>query len=279
MATVRIREGDLRAAMRDRRYWQAGHPERATYAAWVSEGRQRLHGPDATTEGGERIVQVRAHDRTRNGRREQVDADASRRPSGRGGSGDAVRAAPPRAAAETAPDSRAAAGDVGDLHGRIARWDHWYRSTTGQRDDGSRGRGRIALGRVVRIARRAFAAAVLDQGRAARHSHCRDSPQLGRRHRRADGGPPGPGGPVGRTSSRPGPAGPGGWLRRRPGRGGRVMQGNSTCTDPRTGQRVLLPYLGGPVSRDPTTGQFYGRDPQGRQYPLGQNGLWYALSR
>ncbi len=103
MATVRMRAGDLRAAMRDRRYWQAGHPERATYAAWVSEGWQRLHGPDATTEGGERIVQVQAYDRTRNGRREQVDAYTQRRPAGRGGTGDAVREAPPRAAAQSAP--------------------------------------------------------------------------------------------------------------------------------------------------------------------------------
>lgn len=60
---------------------------------------------------------------------------------------------------------------------------------------------------------------------------------------------------------------------------GNAMQGNSTWTDPRTGQRVVLPYLGGPISRDPATGQFYGRDPQGRQYALGQDGLWYPLSR
>ncbi len=103
MATVRIRGGDLRAAMRDRRYWQASHPERATYSAWVSEGWRRLHGPDATTEGGERIVQVQAYDRTRNGRREQVDAYTQRRPAGRGGIGAAVPEAPPRTAAETAP--------------------------------------------------------------------------------------------------------------------------------------------------------------------------------
>jgi hypothetical protein len=63
------------------------------------------------------------------------------------------------------------------------------------------------------------------------------------------------------------------------GEAGRVMQGNSTWTDPRTGQRVVLPYLGGPVSRDPATGQFYGRDPQGRQYALGQDGMWYPLAR
>lgn len=58
---------------------------------------------------------------------------------------------------------------------------------------------------------------------------------------------------------------------------GNVMQGQSTWTDPRTGQRVVLPYLGGPVSRDPSTGQFYGRDPQGRQYALGRDGMWYPM--
>lgn len=63
------------------------------------------------------------------------------------------------------------------------------------------------------------------------------------------------------------------------GDAGDVMQGNSTWTDPRTGQRVVLPYLGGPISRDPATGRFYGRDPQGRQYALGPDGLWYPLSR
>ncbi len=51
------------------------------------------------------------------------------------------------------------------------------------------------------------------------------------------------------------------------------MQGNSTWTDPRTGQRVVLSYLGGPVSCDPVTGQFFGRDLQGRRYALGQDGL------
>lgn len=63
------------------------------------------------------------------------------------------------------------------------------------------------------------------------------------------------------------------------GEAGRVLQGQSTWTDPRTGQRVVLPYLGGSISRDPATGQFCGRDPHGRQYALGQDGLWYPLCR
>lgn len=34
-AFQRLTEADLRTAMRDRRYWQSGHPERAAYGAWV----------------------------------------------------------------------------------------------------------------------------------------------------------------------------------------------------------------------------------------------------
>ncbi|MES2710112.1 MAG: hypothetical protein V4653_00885, partial [Pseudomonadota bacterium] len=38
---------------------------------------------------------------------------------------------------------------------------------------------------------------------------------------------------------------------------GRVMQGQSTYTDPRTGQRVVLPYMGPNGYTDPSTGQRY----------------------
>lgn len=58
---------------------------------------------------------------------------------------------------------------------------------------------------------------------------------------------------------------------------GNVMQGNSTWTDPRTGQQVVLPYVGSTVSQNQATGQVYARDPQGRQYVLGSDGLWYAM--
>ncbi len=59
---------------------------------------------------------------------------------------------------------------------------------------------------------------------------------------------------------------------------GNVMQGNSTWTDPRTGQRVVLPYVGSTVSQNPATGQIYARDPAGRQYALGSDGRWYQLA-
>ncbi|MBW6401552.1 hypothetical protein KPL78_27120 [Roseomonas sp. HJA6] len=58
---------------------------------------------------------------------------------------------------------------------------------------------------------------------------------------------------------------------------GRVMQGQQTWTDPRTGQQQVLPYTGGAITRDPATGRVYGRDASGQQYVQGSDGLWYAL--
>lgn len=59
---------------------------------------------------------------------------------------------------------------------------------------------------------------------------------------------------------------------------GNVMTGRSTWTDPRTGQRIVLPYVGSTVSQDPATGQVYARDPRGQQYALGRDGQWYPLT-
>ena len=39
---VMITEADRRQAMRDARYWQAGHPERAAFSAWVTDGFRAL---------------------------------------------------------------------------------------------------------------------------------------------------------------------------------------------------------------------------------------------
>jgi len=39
-----ITEADLRQAMRDPRYWQAGHPERAAFNAWVAGACSVRHG-------------------------------------------------------------------------------------------------------------------------------------------------------------------------------------------------------------------------------------------
>ena len=58
---------------------------------------------------------------------------------------------------------------------------------------------------------------------------------------------------------------------------GRVMQGQSTFTDPRTGQPVVLPYMGPNGHTDPATGQRCARDPQGNQFVMLPNGQWQML--
>lgn len=70
MAERTITEADLRAAMRDPRYWRSGHPQGKAYAGWVREGWQALARAEAT--GGAREVRVRPYRRVRNGRPEQV---------------------------------------------------------------------------------------------------------------------------------------------------------------------------------------------------------------
>jgi hypothetical protein len=55
MPTLPINEAALREAMRDRRYWQPGHPERERYGAWVTGA-----APD---QGADTVVHVRAYER------------------------------------------------------------------------------------------------------------------------------------------------------------------------------------------------------------------------
>lgn len=69
-------EQRLREAMQDPRYWRAGHPEREAHVAAVTRGFQEMYSDD---EASQKIVHVRAHDRTRDGRREHVDAYDQRR--------------------------------------------------------------------------------------------------------------------------------------------------------------------------------------------------------
>jgi len=64
---------------------------------------------------------------------------------------------------------------------------------------------------------------------------------------------------------------------RNQGEMGRVMQGQQTWTDPRTGQQQVLPYMGGAVTRDPANGRVYARDASGQQYVQGSDGMWYPL--
>ena len=58
---------------------------------------------------------------------------------------------------------------------------------------------------------------------------------------------------------------------------GRVMWGQSTYTDPRTGQRVVLPHMALNGYTDPATGQRCARDPQGNQFVMLPNGQWQML--
>lgn len=66
-----LSESDLRAAMRDPRYWNPNHPDRAAYNRWVADGWQALGQQDAAG-GGQHAVSVRSYQRSRNGRQEQV---------------------------------------------------------------------------------------------------------------------------------------------------------------------------------------------------------------
>lgn len=87
MPTIDMTERDLRNAMQDPRYWQAGHPEREDYARWVGDGWRQATGSDGSTA----VVQVRSYTRTRNGRTERVDSYTQTRQAGQP-QGDTARA-------------------------------------------------------------------------------------------------------------------------------------------------------------------------------------------
>ena len=88
---VPLTEASLRAAMRDPRYWRAGHPEREAYHRWVTEGWQRFVREG---EGAHGVVQVRAYTRTRNGKAEQVGAHHRADPPGGAAPGTAAQGGP-----------------------------------------------------------------------------------------------------------------------------------------------------------------------------------------
>ena len=69
--TIPITDADLRAAIRDPRYWK-DNPEREDFARWVSDGYKALYGPDSKASGG--VVHVRAYTRKRDGHTENVRA-------------------------------------------------------------------------------------------------------------------------------------------------------------------------------------------------------------
>jgi hypothetical protein len=82
MAFVPITEASLRSAMRDRRYWQSGHPEREAYVGWVTHGWHALEGSPHRSADGAAMVFVQAYSRVRDGQTEYVAAHwRSARPS------------------------------------------------------------------------------------------------------------------------------------------------------------------------------------------------------
>lgn len=74
MALIPLTETGLRSALRDRRYWQSGHPERETYVGWVSRGWRALEGSPYQDPSGSPVVFVQAYTRVRDGHAEQVSA-------------------------------------------------------------------------------------------------------------------------------------------------------------------------------------------------------------
>jgi hypothetical protein len=65
-------ETELRAMIRDDRYWRVGHPDRAALHARVSEGYQALGAADGGSDSG--AVHVRAHTRMIGNRPVQISA-------------------------------------------------------------------------------------------------------------------------------------------------------------------------------------------------------------
>lgn len=74
MALNPLTEKGLRSAMRDRRYWQSGHPEREAYVAWVTRGWRALAGTPYQDRAGNSIIFVQAYTRIRDGQTEHVPA-------------------------------------------------------------------------------------------------------------------------------------------------------------------------------------------------------------
>lgn len=68
---IPLSASDLRNAMRDPRYWRSGHPERADYFAWVSDGWRQLDAA-AGQPNSDGLVWVDPYTRRRGGETEDV---------------------------------------------------------------------------------------------------------------------------------------------------------------------------------------------------------------
>ena len=105
----------LRAAVADDRYWQAGHPERDAWRAWVTDGFRAVYGGGERVSGG--VVHVRAYTRSRDGRTEHVRAHVRSDPPGGGFDPGAVE----RAAAPLVAGVPLVIGAGGRVAGQIIR--------------------------------------------------------------------------------------------------------------------------------------------------------------
>jgi len=85
MILVPVTEASLKRAMRDPRYWQAGHPERNDYVRWVTGGWDSLGAAAPGGRMSQGMVFVRAYERTRGGKSHHVSAHQRGTVSGRGG--------------------------------------------------------------------------------------------------------------------------------------------------------------------------------------------------
>lgn len=86
MSFIPVTERTLRAAMREPRYWQDGHPERGAFHAWVFQGWRDLVASPHRTADGAGVAFVRAYTRVRNGRTEHVGAHTRSTGAREGGS-------------------------------------------------------------------------------------------------------------------------------------------------------------------------------------------------
>lgn len=106
--TISLNRADLRQAMRDPRYWQSGHPERADYRGWVTDA-WRQHQAGA---GGDGLVWVKPYTRRRDGETHEVSGHFRQSSGGSAEDGRVVMEASPGGGVERRYTARDASGGL-----------------------------------------------------------------------------------------------------------------------------------------------------------------------
>lgn len=106
--TISLNRADLRQAMRDPRYWQSGHPERADYRGWVTDA-WRQHQAGA---GGDGVVWVKPYTRRRDGETHEVSGHFRQSSGGSAEDGRVVMEASPGGGVERRYTARDASGGL-----------------------------------------------------------------------------------------------------------------------------------------------------------------------